>query len=72
MAFVGAVVGEYLGSAKGVGYLIHQAEGLFDINTVFAGILVLTVFALLLDFAVTFAENKLLKWRPQQAETETT
>ena len=60
MAFVGAVVGEYLGSAKGVGYLIHQAEGSFDINTVFAGILVLTVFALLLDFAVTFAENKLL------------
>jgi NitT/TauT family transport system permease protein len=70
MAFVGAVVGEYLGSASGVGYLIHQAEGAFDINTVFAGILVLTVFALLLDFAVTFAENKLLKWRPQQAETE--
>ena len=72
MAFVGAVVGEYLGSAKGVGYLIHQAEGAFDINTVFGGILVLTLFALLLDFAVTFAENKLLKWRPQQAETETT
>ena len=72
MAFVGAVVGEYLGSAKGVGYLIHQAEGAFDINTVFAGILVLTVFALLLDLAVTLAENKLLKWRPQQAETETT
>jgi NitT/TauT family transport system permease protein len=72
MAFVGAVVGEYLGSAKGVGYLIHQAEGAFDINTVFAGILVLTVFALLIDFAVSQAENKLLKWRPQQAETETT
>src|SRR5205814_193149 len=30
MAFVGAVVGEYLGSAKGVGYLILQAEGVFD------------------------------------------
>jgi NitT/TauT family transport system permease protein len=70
MAFVGAVVGEYLGSAKGVGYLIHQAEGTFDINTVFAGILVLTVFALLLDNVVTFAERRLLKWRPQQAETE--
>ncbi len=72
MAFVGAVVGEYLGSAKGVGYLIHQAEGTFDINSVFAGILVLTVFALLLDYLVTLAENKLLKWRPQQAKTETT
>ena len=46
LAFVGAVVGEYLGSARGVGYLILQAEGTFDINTVFAGILVLTAFAL--------------------------
>ena len=64
MAFVGAVVGEYLGSAQGVGYLILQAEGAFDINTVFAGILVLTVFALLLDFAVTKAEARLLVWRP--------
>ena len=36
-----------------VGYLIHQAEGVFDIDTVFAGILVLTIFALILDFAVT-------------------
>ena len=53
LAFVGAVVGEYLGSARGVGYLIHQAEGVFDIDTVFAGILVLTMFALILDFVVT-------------------
>ncbi|HET9578519.1 MAG TPA: ABC transporter permease [Usitatibacter sp.] len=70
MAFVGAVVGEYLGSASGVGYLIHQAEGAFDINTVFAGILVLTAFALVLDFAVTRAERRLLVWRPTQGETE--
>ncbi len=70
MAFVGAVVGEYLGSAKGVGYLIQQAEGAFDINTVFAGILVLTAFALILDFAVTHAERRLLVWRPRQSETE--
>ena len=70
MAFVGAVVGEYLGSAKGVGYLIQQAEGAFDINTVFAGILVLTAFALVLDFAVAAAERRLLVWRPVQSETE--
>ena len=37
----------------GVGYLILQAEGAFDINTVFAGILVLTAFALALDVVVT-------------------
>jgi len=70
MAFVGAVVGEYLGSAKGVGYLILQAEGTFDINTVFAGILVLTAFALLLDWIVSRVEQRLLVWRPKAAETE--
>jgi NitT/TauT family transport system permease protein len=70
LAFVGAVVGEYLGSARGVGYLIHQAEGVFDIDTVFAGILVLTIFALVLDFIVTQIENRLLVWRPKAAETE--
>ena len=70
MAFVGAVVGEYLGSARGVGYLILQAEGAFDINTVFAGILVLTAFALALDAIVTVAEKRLLVWRPTQGETE--
>jgi NitT/TauT family transport system permease protein len=70
LAFVGAVVGEYLGSARGVGYLIQQAEGVFDIDTVFAGILVLTIFALILDFIVTRIENRLLVWRPRAAETE--
>jgi NitT/TauT family transport system permease protein len=64
MAFVGAVVGEYLGSAAGVGYLILQAEGTFDIDTVFAGILVLTAFALVLDLIVTLTEERLLKWHP--------
>lgn len=70
LAFVGAVVGEYLGSARGVGYLIHQAEGVFDVDSVLAGILVLTLFALILDFVVTQIEARLLAWRPRAAETE--
>ncbi len=70
LAFVGAVVGEYLGSSRGVGYVIQQAEGTFDINSVFAGIVVLTVFALLLDWAVTLAERRLLVWQPRSGETE--
>ena len=70
LAFVGAVVGEYLGSSQGVGYLILQAEGSFDINTVMAGILVLTVFALVLDAAVSGVEKRLMKWRPRSGETE--
>jgi len=70
LAFVGAVVGEYLGSAQGVGYLILQAEGTFDINTVMAGILVLTAFALALDAAVGRIERRLMKWQPRAGETE--
>ncbi|MCD6734599.1 MAG: ABC transporter permease [Burkholderiaceae bacterium] len=70
LAFVGAVVGEYLGSAAGVGYLILQAEGTFDINTVMAGIVVLTAFALALDGAVGVVEQRLMKWQPRQGETE--
>jgi NitT/TauT family transport system permease protein len=70
LAFVGAVVGEYLGSSRGVGYLILQAEGAFDINTVMAGILVLTGFALVLDAAVGQIERRLMKWQPRAGETE--
>ncbi len=70
LAFVGAVVGEYLGSARGVGYLILQAEGTFDVNTVFAGIVVLTACALVLDGAVGRLERRLMKWQPRQAEAE--
>ena len=70
LAFVGAIVGEYLGSARGVGYLILQAEGTFDINTVFAGILVLTAFALVLDTGVGWLEKRLMKWQPKSGETE--
>jgi NitT/TauT family transport system permease protein len=70
LAFVGAVVGEYLGSARGVGYLILQAEGTFDVNTVFAGIVVLTAFALALDGIVGIIEKRLMKWQPRSGETE--
>ena len=70
LAFVGAVVGEYLGSAQGVGYLILQAEGSFDINTVMAGILVLTSFALAIDAIVGRLERHLMKWQPRSGETE--
>ena len=54
----------------GVGYLILQAEGTFDINTVFAGILVLTAFALALDGAVGAVERRLMTWQPRASETD--
>ena len=64
MAFVAAVIGEYLGSAEGVGYLILQAETTFDMNTVMAGILVLTACALAIDRLVTELERRLMRWQP--------
>ncbi len=63
-AVVGAVVGEYLGSAAGLGYLIQQAEGVFDVAAVFAGMFVLSVFVILIDMVVTLVERRLLVWRP--------
>ena len=64
-AVVGAVVGEYLGSAAGLGYLIQQAEGVFDVTGVFAGMVVLTAFVLLVDWVMTMVERRLLAWRGQ-------
>ncbi|MFC5354078.1 ABC transporter permease [Azospirillum himalayense] len=68
-AMVGAVVGEYLGSAAGLGYRIHQAEGVFDTVGVFSGMLVLTIFVVVIDAVVTVIEKRLLHWRPQEAQT---
>lgn len=71
LAFVGAVVGEYLGSASGVGYLILQAEGSFDVNTVYAGIITLTICALLLDALVSIFERYFQTWKPgSKSETQ--
>ena len=63
-ALVGAVVGEYLGSAAGLGYRIHQAEGVFDTVGVFSGMLILTIFVIAVDGAVSFVEARFLVWRP--------
>ena len=67
-AVVGAVVGEYLGSAAGLGYLIQQAEGVFDVAGVFAGMFVLSAFVILIDLGVTAVERRLLVWRPDALE----
>jgi len=66
-AVVGAVVGEYLGSSAGLGYLIHQAESVFDVTGVFAGMFVLMAFVILVDWLVSLAERRLLVWRPPAA-----
>jgi NitT/TauT family transport system permease protein len=67
-AVVGAVVGEYLGAAAGLGYLIQQAEGVFDVAGVFAGMFVLAAFVIVIDVVVTMVERRLLIWRPTVAD----
>jgi len=69
-AVVGAVVGEYLGAAAGLGYLIQQAEGVFDVAGVFAGMFVLAAFVVVIDVIVTLIERRLLIWRPAPSEAK--
>lgn len=64
MAVLGAVVSEYLGSSAGLGHRIAQAEGVMDAVGVFAGIVVLSVFVVVLDALVDRLERRLLVWRP--------
>jgi sulfonate transport system permease protein len=67
LALVGAVVGEYLGAGRGLGYVIAQSEGTFDTTGVFAGMTVLAVFTLVIDLIVTGIERRLLAWKPETA-----
>ena len=66
-AVVGAVVGEYLGSSAGLGYLIHESEGVFDTTGVFAGMFILMVFVIAVDILVTLLEKHLLNWQPDHS-----
>jgi NitT/TauT family transport system permease protein len=64
LAIIAAVVGEYLGASSGIGYLIAQAEGVFDTTGVFAGMTVLAIGVLLIGAVVNRLEDRLLRWRP--------
>ena len=70
LAIVGAVVGELFGATAGVGQLIYNAQHTFDINGVFAGMLLLAVMALVAEGILTAIENRLIKWRPRQLSGE--
>jgi NitT/TauT family transport system permease protein len=66
-AMVGAVVGEYLGAARGLGHVIAQSEGNLDATGVWAGMLVLCVVVVLVEVLVTQLERRLVRWKPQPA-----
>lgn len=63
-AIIAVVVGEYLGSSSGIGYMIAQSEGVFDTTGVFAGMTILAAFVLAAGALVTRLEQWLLRWKP--------
>ena len=71
LAIVGAVVGELFGATAGVGELIYSSKNVFDIDGVFAGMLLLAVMALVAEGVITVLENRLIRWRPRQVAGET-
>lgn len=68
-AVVGAIIGEYLGASAGLGYLIAQAEGNFNAVGVFAGIIILAAFVLVIDALLDVVENRLITWRPNAQQS---
>ncbi|UXN66032.1 hypothetical protein N8E89_22615 (plasmid) [Phyllobacterium sp. A18/5-2] len=49
-----------------------QVEGNFDAVGVFAGIIILAVFVLLIDRVLDVVEGRLIKWRPKASEERAT
>jgi NitT/TauT family transport system permease protein len=65
-ALIGAIVGEFLGSTKGLGLLVTQSQGNFNIDGVFAAMTIMAVVALLAEASISVLERRLLSWRPPQ------
>ena len=62
LAFVGAVVSETVGSNKGIGKLMLDAQAAFQVPIVFAGLIVLAVLGILLYAATAAIETRFTGW----------
>ena len=62
LAFVGAVVSETVGSNKGIGKLMLDAQASFQVPIVFAGLLVLAVLGIALYAATAAIETRFTGW----------
>ena len=63
LSVIGAVVGEFVGSDRGLGYLINLSKGLFNTPLMFAALIALGTISLSLYLIVTGLERWLLAWR---------
>jgi NitT/TauT family transport system permease protein len=66
LSVIGAVVGELVGSDRGLGFLVNAARGRYDTALVFVAVLTLIVLALALYGIVALLERKLLSWQEVQ------
>ena len=68
LALVGAIVGEFVSSQRGLGYVILSAQGMFDTARVFAAILVLAVMGVVLFWLIALLERVAIPWHASQKE----
>jgi NitT/TauT family transport system permease protein len=60
---VGAVVGEFISSQRGLGHLIYTASSLYDLNTVWVGLFTLMVMGFVLYYVIDMIERVSLPWK---------
>lgn len=65
LAMIGAIVGEFISTNRGIGYLLTEASGAFQTGMLFAGILILLVVVMAMNFAISLLESKLTRWKPK-------
>lgn len=63
-SIIGAIVGEFLGSQRGLGLVIATAQNTFDANGVFGAMLVIGLLALSAEWLMARIEKRLLAWQP--------
>ncbi len=63
---IGAVVGEWVGSSSGLGYLMLHANARMQISTVFAALFCLLIFTLSLYGLVNYTTRKLIFWTDER------
>jgi len=68
LAVIGAVVGEFVGADKGLGFLVNVGRGLYDTALVFVAVFTLVLLALSLYGTVVFLENRLLSWQKRNGD----
>ncbi len=69
VAPIGAVVGEWVGSSAGLGYLMLHANGRMQIDLMFAALLALALLAVSLYFSVDAILRRLLPWQAEISAT---